>query len=1226
MELKKNLRMSAPMPERQAHESTSFLADGLAFRIRNSPRGKDRHMNAKISAVLKETASDLCRYLESLLPGLSQNWWPELVVRMLSFQQQRTVQQRKITSLSGLDLAALLRVLDQNWYAIFEIKHPPAEARYYVKEMRSVRDRWAHASVDEYSKDDIYRDLDTIQRFVMVIDGKEALIEEIRKLKAEVITPSATLVAPQAVPAMQETTSPTTAFQVGQIVTPKSNPSLRGAIIAIIPGSPENRYSVFQDNAVVTYYESQLAEPLPVPGWKFLSLPEFHGNLTAIQIRHPALSILYSLNAGRIDCIPYQFRPVLKFVRADRPRLLIADGVGVGKTIEAGLILRELQARREINNVLIICPKPLITERKWEVEMRRFDERFTPLDGDKLRYCLRETDLDGVWPAQYAKSIIPYSQFDENLFFGDSSNVRRSRKGLLDLNPPPRFDLVIVDEAQHIRNESTYSHKCVRFFCENAEAVLFLTATPLEMGSTDLFVLLNLLRPDLIRDLPTFEIMAAPNPHINIAASLTRQEGAHWQKEALASLDNAAKTPWGELVLRNDPSFRSVQQTLGKTEISPGERIECINQLEQLHTFSGMINRTRRRDIGQFTVRKPETVTIDFTSQQRQLHDDLLATQAAILINLHETGNVKFMMTMIRRQAASCLFGLAPLIRDILTRRFPISAFAEADLEVTEQELTINSRIESQIRNVLEQAEKLDPFDPKLEALRSIITEKQRMPNHRIMIFSSFRHTLGYLLDQLEMNDLRVGLVHGDIPDEDRVDIRRRFKLESNHPEALDIILFSEVGSEGLDYQFCDCIVNYDLPWNPMRIEQRIGRVDRRGQASEAVLIFNMITPGTVDAEIYQRCLLRIGIFHREIGASDEILGQITRELRDLAENFALSEADRQEKLHQLADNQIRLIQEQQRLEERQAELFAIRVPAGQSDEKKLQDASSFWLSPAMIENLLRNYLKDTCGSDQEYIIGEKSIKTLRLSQEARNRILKDFSQLPRQVSLISREWEAWLKGASPLLAITFEASCASENPDVLLITPIHPLVRQAARAAESSDRLACYLKVTDDETPIGNYPFAIYQWRYQGLQQDLVLQPVCALPQLTSRFTDLLKNATPVETAQIMADSNAYDELDGQHYKLWMTAKTDHVEKTRQLAAYRLASLESSHRARVALLNEQLTQANDERIRRMRLSQIASAENDYEHRRVEVERAISEADINAQPIAFGMINVIRPS
>jgi len=89
--------------------------------------------------------------------------------------------------------------------------------------------------------------------------------------------------------------------------------------------------------------------------------------------------------------------------------------------------------------------------------------------------------------------------------------------------------------------------------------------------------------------------------------------------------------PWGHLVLTHDPTYQEVQDTLGRSNLSASDRIVCINRLEQLHTFSGMINRTRRRDIGEFTVRKPETVTIDFTDQQRKLHDDLLATQAAIL-------------------------------------------------------------------------------------------------------------------------------------------------------------------------------------------------------------------------------------------------------------------------------------------------------------------------------------------------------------------------------------------------------------------------------------------------------------------------------------------------------------------------------------------------------------------------------------------------------------------
>ena len=126
------------------------------------------------------------------------------------------------------------------------------------------------------------------------------------------------------------------------------------------------------------------------------------------------------------------------------------------------------------------------------------------------------------------------------------------------------------------------------------------------------------------------------------------------------------------------------------------------------------------------------------------------------------------------------------------------------------------------------------------------------------MIFSSFRHTLSYLHGHLKNDGCRVGCIHGDIPDDERVALRERFQMQPDEADALDILLFSEVGSEGLDYQFCDCIVNYDLPWNPMRIEQRIGRIDRNGQQSGSVAIFNLITPGTVDADIYERCLWRL--------------------------------------------------------------------------------------------------------------------------------------------------------------------------------------------------------------------------------------------------------------------------------------------------------------------------------------------------------------------------------
>ena len=122
--------------------------------------------------------------------------------------------------------------------------------------------------------------------------------------------------------------------------------------------------------------------------------------------------------------------------------------------------------------------------------------------------------------AQHRKTILPYSLFDEGLLYGRGSNGKNRKKrgqGLLALDPSPRFDLVIVDEAHHIRNPNTYAHQAVRFFCDHAEAAVFLTATPIQLGNHDLFVLLNTLRPDLVLDQESFEHMAEPNPFINQA-------------------------------------------------------------------------------------------------------------------------------------------------------------------------------------------------------------------------------------------------------------------------------------------------------------------------------------------------------------------------------------------------------------------------------------------------------------------------------------------------------------------------------------------------------------------------------------------------------------------------------------------------------------------------------------------------------------------------------------
>lgn len=1019
-------------------------------------------------------------------------------------------------------------------------------------------------------------------------------------------------------------------FSPGQIVCLKSNPSTRGAVVAVLPSTPENRINVFVDGEIQTFYASQLQPDIQSEDdTTRFSCDEFHAYLTALQIQSPALSTLYSLNAARIDFIPYQYRPVLKFIKSDRPRLLIADSVGVGKTIEAGLILRELQSRGDIRSVLIICPRPLVAEEKWYREMKRFDEEFTHLDGKTLRHCINEMHLDGEWPEQYQKVILPYSLLDKTRLFGPSgSKKRRTGKGLIDLDPPPHFDLVIVDEAHHIRNQSTANHEAVRFFCENADAAVFLTATPIQLDNHDLFVLLNVLRPDLVLDYESFEHMSEPNPFINKAVDATRARQIDWIQQAKENLDQASATAWGRSIFKNNPEFNRIRRQLDNQQITDEERVQLITDMEALHTFSRIINRTRRRDIGEFTIRRPQTVEIELTQEQRELHEELLEIKAEIFRLFRDDQNVNFMMTTLRRQLASCLYGLEPLLGNILARQFDELEWTEADALDAIPPTEVITLIQEQIHTLLEKVKDLDSDDLKLMALRKIVTDRQSLPNNKIMIFSSFRHTLAYLYKHLNADGVRVGMIHGGVPDEERLELRNRFEKFGEETDTLDLMLFSEVGCEGLDYQFCDCIVNYDLPWNPMKIEQRIGRIDRKGQESESVTIYNLITPGTVDADIYERCLLRIGVFESALGGSEEILGKITKELQNIAENYELTADERNKKLEQLADNQIRLIQEQEAIEAQQLELFSLPLPdqtkeKEQRIEKEVEEASSFWLSPASIQRLVRRYLQQKLGSTHEFILGEKSNKTLRLSQDARDTLLRDYQQLPKEKNKIYSEWENWLKGkgTDQHLTITFDAETATQHPKAVFIMPIHPLVKQASAALDKAREIVVTLKVSNNQVPAGRYQFAIYKWEYLGKKEDWVLMPITSSEVLTPYLPHLLEKAedNDIDENVSLTDQKALEE---RHHALWTEARDNHREHSREIVEYQKESLSTSHQKRITLLEKQIEEVQDPNIQRMRRQQIAKAKADYNRRIQELEEGMEKADITTELVAYGILEV----
>lgn len=1189
---------------------------------------------SRMNTYLHTSSNVLAEWLGKLLPRTSDDWWEDCVMAKLSYNQAEMARERGFTELGQFDLAALLRIADKSWYEMRNVAFLPTRERECIRDMMRVRNNWAHVSAMLPGKDAILADLATLHDFFEQRECEDSLVNEVDRMIEEVKSPStvdfSSFVQEESVQSVEDI-EPKVADE--NEITEKSlvyligNPDVRGIVMSITDLGDTKKYDVFVDGNFKTFYSGQIALYVEAANYNWVDISTFRSYLTAYQINNPSGNDLYSLNSARIDFVPYQFRPALKLIHADEPRILIADSVGVGKTIEAGLIIKELQARNELENVLIICPKPLVTERKWELEMKRFDEEFVPVDGPMLRQIISDTDRDGEWPIRFNKTIVPYSILDSRAYEGETAKKKHTF-GLKDLDPAPHFDLVIIDEAHHIRNgsmekEKAFEYKCVKYFCDNADAVVMLTATPLQTSDDDLFTLLNVLRPDVVIDKQTFNMMSRPNIHISEAVSLMRRADDQWQKQATEALKGVLETQWGENVVAANPIYGEMIKTLQQDKITREERVKLISDAESLNSFNSMLNRTRRKDIQDFCIRRPYTLAVEFTPRQQELHDELLRFESNALLQLHGNArSIPFMMSTIKRQAASCIFGLAPHIRDLISRRFqqleddldmdsPGYAFEGADARA----------LEELAQNLLTMADNLPKEDPKFDQMLKVVLEKQKLENNKIIIFSTFRYTLGYLRRKLEDAGLRVAQVDGGIKDSMRQELRARFEMPKDDNDAIDILLFTEVGSEGLDYQFCDMMINYDLPWNPMRIEQRIGRIDRRGQQSETVGIYNMITNGTVDADIYYRCLMRIGIFESSIGECEEILGDIATQLDQIALDTSLTDEERKIKLEQMADNEVRRLQEMNRLEEEEKEFFGFDLSEYMTSQE-IHNAENPWLTQKSLQILIEQYLYRRLGQGS-YILGESEIKQLRLSAAARAELRDDFRKLPSGRNAVRQTWDVYLKGKAPMHPITFDSETAEKKRDAFFITAMHPLAKQAAAYFASNEQAYIRLQYATKNLPNGDYHFSVYAWSYVGINPHFRLVVVCDDDVIAAELPEILQEAQS-GVAAVKINPSDWDALEKKQVKLWMDEKASEIKEAENTSTFKIESLSNNFRNRKRSLEQKIQDTSSESIRRMYISELESATESYELKVEEVRKKVRQTDIHTTLIANGILNVVN--
>jgi 2-hydroxy-3-keto-5-methylthiopentenyl-1-phosphate phosphatase len=446
--------------------------------------------------------------------------------------------------------------------------------------------------------------------------------------------------------------------------------------------------------------------------------------------------------------------------------------------------------------------------------------------------------------------------------------------------------------------------------------------------------------------------------------------------------------------------------------------------------------------------------------------------------------------------------------------------------------------------------------------------------------------------------------------------------LDRNDEHAIDVLLFSEVGCEGLDYQFCDTMINYDLPWNPMRIEQRIGRIDRRGQKSETVRIHNMITAGTIDAVIYDRCLSKIGVFQDSIGDCSEILGDISEQIFKIMLDTGLTAEERQMKIEKMADNEVMKIQELHRLEKEEKALYGFDL-SNYIQNKDVQDAENDWISPDSISDLVDSFLVDFLG-DGEYILSNKQneLRSMRLSAEKKDKLKDDWQKMKSvNNNNATKLWIAYLKSKAPILKVTYDSVTAKDNRDAAFLTQMHPLVLQAAKHQSEQLPSKISISVGDESIPAGDYEFVIYAWKYVGLRPDIKLVAVSKNSDVQENILSFLHYASDYQ-CDMSACEQKWTEIDGLHHDLWQRAKDEYVETVKSDCDFRIEQLRQNTTKKEAIIKGQIANAEDERILRMKNTQLENTRSEYETQKSKLVETISKADIHTQVLVKGILHV----
>src|SRR5581483_8890877 len=616
----------------------------------------------------------------------------------------------------------------------------------------------------------------------------------------------------------------------------------------------------------------------------------FISSLTHERLLHPPARIANSFATAKTRFYPYQFKPLLKFLDHPGKRLLIADDVGLGKTIEAGYILRELDAHKKAERILVLVPARLATKWKRELETR-FNETFEKVKGSDL-LLQAERMSKGQDPDSF-RWIVSYESVR-------SEDIRKA----LEATQLP-IDILIADEAHRMRNPESLQHKIGAVLSACADASIFLTATPVMNRLEDLWQLLRVLSPEEFAIWEVFRARIESNrfvisaqralsiqpPQLQEARSLIQQFSAYLKRSG---------QPLGEFLA-------SVQERLTAAPKSRRELIELQADVGRLSPIGHLVSRTRKADA---MLDHPERVAhwqhVQLSDVEREIYEsvEMLCREAGM--GGTTPWGFEMSLLMAYRAMASCI----PAAIDYFARKLQTTAtidkedFEEEDEALDEAPLTAwTGSVRKRFTDIVELYRTAEPPDSKLQLLLDTLQETWDDDDHnsrarrKVVVFSFFRGTLNYLARRLSSKGISNRMIHGGVPLAEREKAIDEFLRRRDTP----VLLTSEVGGEGIDLIQASVVVNYDLPWNPMVVEQRIGRIDRIGQEAKRIIVRNLVVKGSVEERVLSRLLSKIAVFLQSIGDLEPIVGEQIEKLTAQALRGELSEEEIERRIEQQA-------------------------------------------------------------------------------------------------------------------------------------------------------------------------------------------------------------------------------------------------------------------------------------------------------------------------------------